>query len=1319
MIGWTATDCLIRKHLQSGGEYPFRWKEIYPSVGEVTGWYDESWDDVWEMQAPTTGGGGGGLLGDIPELGGEGAGGGRGDVPPEIEKVRRELQQLSTIVSETEKLWERLNVSTIRLTQSFGSLADASSRFYSNLAPTITALGTFMRALSSLTTDLGDVSSRLNRALLNTSYSLADLGGEINRARSTAQTIGTLFAALGLGAQATGAGTGAAGAIGGAAVTGVAFSIAIVASVFAVFFASMGRVLSDFSRLSVLFDQITQFIDRMITVGSALNVLGLGLARLPEYTRQTSVALSELTRSLTQAGLNLRDFINTLNTAFGDVERWSAVGFVSMEQWVETLQQLGRLGIRADQFREVLSAAAGGRVIAGAGLGIPPEVVETIAALQYGIVGLGDSAGAAVTRIQELNRQINALYETTSEGSEAVYYFNRISGALSERIREGAEIINAALAEPLQRLYEVLDSPTARAAFRTIAEGIGAFVAEFLNRFTPHLEAFFNALASPQGQEAMERLRRIGGILGAVFGELLETIGRSLPQLMAFLEGMVRFFAGMSRIAMGVFQFFTQILMLPTALGGLLDLIGMIGSAIGKLISFLSNLFYHLDRLISWLVDKVSWFLGGRRREEERTETDEERRRRAVWEFNRALASLLDAIITASNEIVRQADRIRQMAFALAALYAPGGLAGMVTGIIGGFTIPVAGGVISPLTGGRETGIVGVGVATPTAQTTVGFYTLLAGGVMGAYAGLEAVMINIAALGERINEELRQFGTAARTQDLITLYTRLGEEVRKVGEALRSVAQAAEQVYRGMELAAEATERLARLVYGAAALRDTYMQVEVIMRNITSLGEIRRMQMEIEINRLSEVLGFYQAFLQRMIEQQAQRLGITEIPQIRLAEMTPQQVIAIAQQFQIPAPLIEPIIQVMNQLYDAQMRLLGVLREIGSEIVNMSGAMRQAHVSLRDFAIRFGDVETAAEASARILETFDATFQGLIMRAAAALATYRLDEYFRTLEEMVRALNDRYTQLIEQQTRAIQAMARPFELATDRLGIMINMLDRIGASALTLPQIFQEIVPEANRLLNEIMKMADAWREHPEILNRILQEAERIYNRVMDMIGRAGAIVPVVPLTEIIRLAQFPALDPLSLLQRGRAAFGPRYELAGVPITPSYLIPYQFWASGSWVQMPEFRDLLLRPLDIYIREGRLGVDAITRQLDEIASEQRRELQRMISESQRMGEEQRERIGETIERGVQRGYEEAERGLGGRGITPPRVGQFQPTVPISPQVQPVRLRVDLDRDEIVLKVRIVTEDGREVTVPKVIKISPVQEAIRENQPTTGY
>lgn len=177
--------------------------------------------------------------------------------------------------------------------------------------------------------------------------------------------------------------------------------------------------------------------------------------------------------------------------------------------------------------------------------------------------------------------------------------------------------------------------------------------------------------------------------------------------------------------------------------------------------------------------------------------------------------------------------------------------------------------------------------------------------------------------------------------------------------------------------------------------------------------------------------------------------------------------------------------------------------------------------------------------------------------------------------------------------------------------------------------------------------------------------------------------------------------------------------MAGVPITPGYILSQQFWASGVWVHSPQLRELMLRPLDYAIEFGRYEVENIRRQLDQIMAWQRRDLAAMQEGAAGLAGLMREGVSELIAGGVWVGREQGRLGFERRGVMVPQVGQFAPTIPVAPTAPvPVRLRVDLDKSEITLKVRVVTPEGREILVPRTVKITPVEEAARENPPTAG-
>lgn len=1382
LLGFNATEWLIIKNMKTSVSVPHRvgWRHVLPPPTDLTYIPSEGEDDLLEWEedffefqqaSPGTGGGGGELLPELPEM--PPSDRGRKDKSKEESEADEAVTKFGRALREIESNWNRLMWALEKTIDAFDKLNDAMSKFLSTLSPSLTTLGEFVAGLGRAAGSIGgtagffgSLSKSIANIALGVSKETSDLAKKSKEALDTFTMLSRAFGGGGIAGGAIGgtiASTAFAGS--GALVTG-GVGIAL-----AIFMASISRVMDSFGKLAQTFGHITQTIDKFTQFESSLQRLGLGLMRLPEYATSSAESITELSRTLSEAGINVRAFVETLNTALGDVQRWGALSFISFEQWAETLEGLGRLGIRADQFREVLGAAAQGRILESGGLSLPREYVESLSALNYGLVGLGESAGYAITMLEEMKLQQEALASMTDRSSLAVQAYNRIMGVLTETINSSGRLVTDVLGKPLQELASVLSRGAFAQAIRNIAEAVGMGIRGFLEGFIPLLQRAIGFLNFSNIRDALKHLEGIGYILGQLFGQLLTSIVEGLPSLMVLVRGFVDLWAGITRIARGIFDLInalriTQILgYIMTALGWVLSVIGEILTGIARFVNSIVNFFKG-----GW------WREEPPRRPTERPAIEETTisLEKATSEFKKGMASLLDAIIHTASEAAKQASRFRELAIALANLYGPGGLPGMIAvpffthipmlmqgkvyealfpelfkkgegtpqektffeklinkmaEYMAAPTMSYAMETPQPKKGEIEaTGktsssppppVINIGI--PYAQTAVSGLEIAIQPVIASYAQLAALLVNIAYMQARLNEELRGLGTVAKTDDLIKLYTQLGEQIKRIGESLKNVAQISEMFYRSWLLSYDVATSFSKLDFGLSALGrqlDLYSNIHDILKNVVSLGEIRIRQAQVEVYRLSELLGAYNVLLQQIVNVQARRLNIAP-QEVKLERMSPQDLIALAMQYQIPEHIIQPIMEQLNKFYQAQMNTLEALANLGRELMSVGNTMRSAATATRELAVRFGDVNEATRSSNRVIETFNLSLEGLIRKAGAALASYNLIEYFRSLEELAQLLNERYNQLIETQTKTIAAMARPLDLTIDRFSTMISMLDKIGASALTLPQVFHSIVPAANRLLREIIAMADAWREHPEILNRILAEAERVYNRVMDLVGRASAIVPVIPITEVIRLAQMPAMMPLEMFRRPAEALGPRYELAGVPLTPSYILAQQFWASGAWIQMPELREFLLTPLDVYRTLGGMGVGEVGAQLallrQSLAEEREGIRRRILWEGWR----QRAALESLIAGGVWAGETAAEQAIARGGIGLPSIAGAPPhTLQYFPQPpQPVKLRVELENNEITLRVRFVTEGGQAVELTRRVKLTaynPQSEALRENQ-----
>lgn len=1404
MLGFTATDYLLFGN--SLPVIPIQ-RHILPDGREIEGDFFE----IFEAQAP--GGPTGPDVPTGDDIGGEMAGGGgagnRGgddDMERRIrEEIRRreELDQLLNIqirtlqdsirvYGEVARMGLEVASAFNRLTASLGSafftLQPSLSQFTGSIGAAGEGIREFARGLGDVNRALGrvatDYASWLRILMGETLRGGAQQGLDVGAIARAASMFGIELGGIGAGAGAAAAGAGAGAAAGGAgaaaggagaaaggagaaaggaaaagvgaagltagAVAAAVVSLAALIAILTAAITSLMGLVSGLQTLSRLLNTIiTTFVERGTQVFSTLNMIAMSFARLPEAVEGGNAALEQFITIVQRSGLTVQEFANTLNTAFGDVGRWAYEGAVSLEEWSEAMSALVALGFRGEDLRRVLETMAAGRVWEAGGLGITRGFVESIAVMEYGVLGLGETSAVAATRMELLQQQIQAVAPNALRAAEAIREYNTIKAELQRLSVEAGRTIMEQLIQPLRQIREALQDATFGQVFNSIAEALGRFSRAFLEGFAPYI-TYTAEILLDKGEEIRDVAEDIGRTLGETLGRIIWFLTDifTRPDTLAAIESLVRAFAGLMEMFAQLYTFLSPIINvimqllavvaeiasriiaiaarisapIMEAIGGILSFIlSAIEALFNAILTPIERFLDVLERLSETIGQLIGRFLGRTRRETETAGTERREETEevivATERLRSALAALLDTIIRNSEEAARGARAFRELAEVMTVLFAPLGAPAYLPGGV----VPIGPYQITPAMAeelglpqqvrGQE-GFVEFEVR-PFEGLPQTPEELL--GVAGA-AVITEIRYRLAeyqATVRRIREDLRQFGSEAQ-QNLMEVMRRLAEAVQQLRSHMQTVAETLNTLYEGIVRAYRVAENFERLRWGREELiesREVLNDIVGLSSRLQQILEYRLRAQELEIQRAAQLVQHYQVILE-------EGFGV-RLPR-PLVELSPEEAAALLQAQGVPAAIVNEVVRALEQLTDAQRRYYEIARQIAAEIQSQADAFRRLELTLRDLGARYGSVAWAVEGGLRAMEAFRVALDALARQAAAALAAGRLDEYFRAMEEALRLLDQRYQTFIENVIRGFEAAATPLTLFLDRLGSISNMLDRIGASGLMLPQIFNEVIPEANRMLELLEQQAELYKDQPHLLNRILQEYEKLYNRVMEMFGRAGAILPAVPLTELVRIGRMPALAPLEFLAgRGGGAFAPGMEMMGVPITPGYLIPYGIWTGGGWVGAPEFAEFYLRPLRIWQEFGAGSVGEVRQQVENVRRTWIEEPMRQFGEEvTRQSRDLTERIEEAQRRGVERG-ERARRGFeqpeirGPTGMGPERIGVLYPE-----QVQPVRLRVQLDKEDIVIRVRFVTPEGEEKTVRRVIKMSVVEDASRRNPPVSG-
>jgi hypothetical protein len=606
--------------------------------------------------------------------------------------------------------------------------------------------------------------------------------------------------------------------------------------------------------------------------------------------------------------------------------------------------------------------------------------------------------------------------------------------------------------------------------------------------------------------------------------------------------------------------------------------------------------------------------------------------------------------------------------------------------------------------------------------------------IQAALRQIDAAIVQLTTALATLNREMAQTGYTINT-NLLQYYQQLAQAFKNLTSQLENINRQMQEIVRGLREAYETTENWLRLRWGLEDLVTAGRQLDNIRNVSERLLTITRMRAEaqaIEAQRAAQFLGVVTATARQQIAS-LRRAGVDigiEPEEFDPLRMSPAQVAQILLAIGMHHSFVNATIQAIRQLQQAWVETIEAWRRGGEEIVNNVSAFRQLNEEMMNTSVRFGNVRGVIQSGIQTLISFGEELRGLAMKAAAALAAGRMDEYFRALQEGWRRFTEQFERSIEIIRKGIEAAFQPLNLFLDRFEMMSRSLERIGAQALLLPQLFTQIIPEGVRYLQVLEEMAQQYREHPLMLQVIFQAWEQGFNRIMGLLGQAaGGILPAIPLSELTRISQMPVFAPREMArwarEGGPVPFAPEVRMMGIPPSPTYLLAWPFHLGGrTYLAEGDIIRLLSSPMRMMPLMQEIGVQDIREQL-------RRDFLRFIltpfeawrrveipSQGLLMRQELDRRILEAFQRGVVGGMAGIMRPTiplpGFEGVAP-----YQPTFEIPPQAMevPVRLRVELDNNKIPLEIQIKKPDGSYVSIPKTITVTPADIA-RKNPPTAG-
>ena len=1358
-------------------------KHILPKIGEV-----EDFDIEWEFQ---------GEIGDVEALadvlgGGEkgrGGEGGRDGEGPDREKLIEEyeeyLRELENVKSKEKRVTQDLItvfVDLHRVASEFGEMLGNLTKTLANLvyttSPTLGALGeglgAFGREMQGLGKAVGGIHENLRKSVEDFRKAASALemfqlrfpqgAPDLSRIQQGAQTAATAAQAAGRIGMVVRGLQGIAAAAGPASIFLLAFTQAL-----AVFAQSLQILLPIVSTLLGILGNIFQVIERGTQVMSVIERWRLAFSQFVEGAAAGEQAFNRFMNMFSRFGTTLDELTRSLSNALGSIGIMAAQGRVSLEEWASLLGRIGQLGVRAGQQAEVLRAALEGRIHEAGGLGLPVETAESIAMLQYGIAGMGETATRTMVAMALLEMQIDNLRQQSARAAQgtrtavdAIRAYNQIVGRLQEIYQDAGRIILEYVAEPLQVFARLIQTSQIREVLGGIAEAVGTFAQSFLEALAPFLERIANILQERMGF-LIERARDIGWILGETLGVALETIVDFItnPWVLLAFQRFALFLSGLVETLSGIIR----VLGPPTmeVLGLVVGVLGLVLKGFGLFLNGIVEITHWLGRLLR---------LFDRRRDRPQAEIPSQlgQFQQAMRELDRTLNNTATATLlvkrsfeAVSEEARKFADnyrRIQQVMQEVSILFTPQGLGATWAPFQEFFRTFRQTTFLPPeiRRGFEEAGVLerrGAGIAgifargqqpaiirpeeelefrIPRLQPIpVGFAEWAGVQIQAALREIDARMTHLAATLATFNQEMMRTGYTINTS-VIQAYQQLAQAFRNLATQMENINRQTQEMIRGLKQAYEITETWLRLRWGLEDLRTAGAYLDNIVTASERLLTITRLRAEaqlIEVQRAAAVLGIITAMVRQQIAS-LRRSGVDigiEPEQFDPLRMAPAQIAQIMQRAGMPYFLVNLTIQLTQGLQESWTTMVEVFRRGGEEIVSAASSFRELQREITEAAVRFGDMRRALQSGIWALISFGEELRGLGLKLAAALASNRIEEYYRALQEGWRRFVEMFERSIDVIRRGLEAAFQPLNIHLDILERATRILERFGAQGLLLPEIFTKVIPEASRLLRLLEEMAQQYREHPYMLQMIFQVYETELNRLMGLLGQAaGGLVPAIPLSELIRISQLPILSPRLVAQWAREGgpevFAPEVRIMGAPFAPTYLLAWPVHMRGpTYLAVGPFGELARSAVEMGRLAAELETEEIRRQIGEIY----RQFVLLPFERWRRRATQGEQfLREGLPLVIQQIYEQnilgARAGLmrervplpGFEGVTP-----YQPTLAIPPQAMevPVRLRIQLDNNVIPLQIQIRKPDGGYETIEKRIEITPIDIA-RRNPPTTG-
>ena len=1359
---------------------PLRVKTVHilPQIGET-----EDFDVEWEFQQATGGGGSDVFgIGDISgeDIGGAAGGGGKGkgdeeDLDKLIKKYEEYLRKEEEVrrrqvdaLEELGKTFLSLHRVALEFGDALGNLAKLTGEVVYTLSPT---LGGLSRGLSSFVQELGGVGKGIGAVS-------SGISSTIEAFQKAARSALEFQLRFPLGPPSLPTGGGGAGAnipagatlpTGGitgavlnlipqverlsasfnqlgAAIGNLSPRMLIAIAVVVRFAQALQMLISIVQSLMRVLDNIVQLIERGTQMVSVWERMRLGFSQFIESAGEGERAWNRFLSMFSRFGLTMEALTQTLQNALGNIATMAAQGRVSLEEWARLMGEFGRLGIRADQIRPTLQAVFEGQLMGAAGVGIPIETVESIAMLTVGVAGLGETATRAAVAMNLIQMQINTMYRGMSEearrAGEAIRAYNQIVGQLQQLYGEAGRALMSHFVEPLQVFAQFLERSGIKDAIMVVVEAIGSFGEYFLYALQPFFEEI-KELIRNRAADIQDWARGMGQILGDALGMGLRAIIDFVtnPFTQAGLAGLAIFFNGLVDLLSGFVRTVGPFVTLA---------LGAIGTILGGIVKVAGFFLNWIATIAENIVPFIARFF--RRREEE---IPVDPFKIAMFDLSIALTDatskfqilkrVLEGVASESRVWAENLQRTQKVMQDLSILFTPTGMGAMWAPFqefframfqAAHFPARVREGLI------RAGAIRGEGIEElvefriPRIEPIpVGYVTWGAMQLQAALRQIDAQWTSIMAAVRTFSREMAGIGYTLRV-NILQEYEKLAQAFRNLASQMEAINRQMQEMVRGLREAYQLMDTFLRLRWGAEDLA----QVATITNNLAMVSErillLTRYRAEaqaIEVERAARFLALQTAIArERAAALRREGIDIGIAPeQIDLFRMAPQQIALLYTQLGLPYFMLNQAIAAQRQLLEAQRQFFEEWRRGADEIANTAANFRSFQESVRDAAARFGDFIGTTLSGIQALRSFDQTLQGLAIRAAAAIATSRWDEYFRTLQDAWNAFVTRFERSIELIRRQLEAAFAPLNLFLDRLSIFGNMLERVGAQALILPQVFNQAIPAALQYLQVLMQMAEQYRNHPYYLNAILQEAERVYSRIMGMIGQAGAIVPAIPLSELTRIAQMPVFAVREMVRWAREGapppFAPIPQMMGIPVTQTWLIGARYQFGMGYLAESDVARFMMAPFQLYARYGAQMTVA------DIRAQMQRDYEQFIRGPFRgwmadveglrqvMTAELQQRIGWAFGGGLAA----AQLGLGMQRVPLPGLPleQAPRLVEVPPQAMqlPVRLRLELENDTIQLNVRIRSEaTGEERTVTRRIKVTPItpEDIIRRNPSTTG-